>query len=311
MIYGLDKAKRPILDAKSVIVCEGQFDTIACHLSGIENAVAPQGTALTADHARILKRYAEEVVLCFDSDTAGQQAALRSLDDLLASGLAIQWPSFRSPRPRQFHPGKRRGVISQTDRRRPGFFDQLPLCQIHDADSDRNQHCEGHARGGAEDEQPGADRHLRACHRLGVAADAVRTEFAKRKRTFQRVEPELEEEIPIPEDELPLPKPSPVEFWLLKLALFGEIVEWLESHLELQWVGHHGVQEIYSNTRTCPCRRLPEFARRAAVGAVPKTGDRGCGRWRNIPNPDRQLKDIVLRLRNQFIEARLARSSAT
>ena len=56
-------------------------------------------------------------------------------------------------------------------------------------------------------------------HRLGGAADAVRTEFAKRKRTFQRVEPELaEEEIPIPEDELPLPKPSPVEFWLLKLA---------------------------------------------------------------------------------------------
>ena len=90
VIYGLDKAKRPILNAKSVIVCEGQLDIIACHLADIENTVAPQGTALTADHARILKRYAEEVVLCFDSDTAGQQAALRSLDDLLASGLAIR-----------------------------------------------------------------------------------------------------------------------------------------------------------------------------------------------------------------------------
>ena len=90
VIYGLHKAKRPILNAKSVIVCEGQLDIIACHLAEIENTVAPQGTALTADHARILKRYAEEVVLCFDSDTAGQQAALRSLDDLLASGLAIR-----------------------------------------------------------------------------------------------------------------------------------------------------------------------------------------------------------------------------
>ena len=49
-------------------------------MAGVQNVVAPQGTAFTADHARILKRYVEEVVLCFDSDEAGQNAAVRSLD---------------------------------------------------------------------------------------------------------------------------------------------------------------------------------------------------------------------------------------
>src|ERR1043165_7384058 len=90
VIFGLDKSKRALLDAGGAIVCEGQLDLIACFMAGVQNIVAPQGTAFTADHARILKRYVEEVVLCFDSDEAGQNAAVRSLDSLLASGLAVR-----------------------------------------------------------------------------------------------------------------------------------------------------------------------------------------------------------------------------
>ena len=89
-IYGLDKAKRAILKTKSAIICEGQLDLIACHMAGIENVVAPQGTALTLQHATLLKRYAEEIVLCFDADEAGQNAAIRSMDDLIASGLNLR-----------------------------------------------------------------------------------------------------------------------------------------------------------------------------------------------------------------------------
>jgi len=48
-------------------------------MGGVQNIVAPQGTAFTDQHARILKRYADEAVLCFDSDEAGQKAAVRSL----------------------------------------------------------------------------------------------------------------------------------------------------------------------------------------------------------------------------------------
>lgn len=94
VLYGLHHAKRAILDERFVIIAEGQIDTISCHEAGLTNTVAPQGTALTEQHARILKRYADEVVLMFDSDEAGQQATQRSAESLLAAGLVIRVASL-------------------------------------------------------------------------------------------------------------------------------------------------------------------------------------------------------------------------
>src|SRR5262249_21863491 len=56
VFYGLDKSKRALLDAQFAVVCEGQLDLIACYMAGVQNVVAPQGTAFTPDHARILNR---------------------------------------------------------------------------------------------------------------------------------------------------------------------------------------------------------------------------------------------------------------
>ena len=89
VLYALDKAKRNILDAKTAILCEGQIDVIRCHTAGINTAVAAQGTALTDDHARLLKRYADSVVIVLDSDKAGQDASLRSAEVLLGAGLSV------------------------------------------------------------------------------------------------------------------------------------------------------------------------------------------------------------------------------
>ena len=86
VFFGLDKSKRAILDAGAAIICEGQLDLIACFMGGVQNIVAPQGTAFTDQHAGILKRYANEVILCFDSDNAGQKATVRALDHLLPVG---------------------------------------------------------------------------------------------------------------------------------------------------------------------------------------------------------------------------------
>jgi DNA primase len=88
ILFALDKAKRAIIEEQTAIVCEGQVDTISCHEAGVANVVAPQGTALTEQHARILKRYAEEVVLIFDADTAGQNAVVRSAEPLWEAGMA-------------------------------------------------------------------------------------------------------------------------------------------------------------------------------------------------------------------------------
>jgi len=90
VLFALDKAKRAIIEEKFAVICEGQIDTISCHEAGITNVVAPQGTALTEQHARILKRYAEEVVLMFDADEAGQNAIVRSAEPLWEAGMAMR-----------------------------------------------------------------------------------------------------------------------------------------------------------------------------------------------------------------------------
>ena len=89
-LYGLDKARRPLADAGVAIVCEGQLDLIRVFESGLQNVVAPQGTAFTPAQARLLKRYADTAVLCFDSDRAGRTAVERSLPILLAAGFGVR-----------------------------------------------------------------------------------------------------------------------------------------------------------------------------------------------------------------------------
>ena len=90
VLFGLDKSKRALIEANFAVVCEGQLDLISLFEAGITNVVAPQGTAFTENQARILKRYVDEVVLCFDSDTAGTKAAERSLDALLENDLIVR-----------------------------------------------------------------------------------------------------------------------------------------------------------------------------------------------------------------------------
>jgi DNA primase len=76
-LYGLNWAKAEIAASDEVVVCEGYTDVIGFHRVGIARAVATCGTALTEDHVRLLKRYANRVVLAFDADAAGQGAAER------------------------------------------------------------------------------------------------------------------------------------------------------------------------------------------------------------------------------------------
>lgn len=90
VLFGLHKSKRALIEANCAIVCEGQLDLISLFEAGITNVVAPQGTAFTENQARILKRFVNEVVLCFDSDAAGTKAAERSLDALLENDFIVR-----------------------------------------------------------------------------------------------------------------------------------------------------------------------------------------------------------------------------
>jgi len=76
-LYGLNWAKADVVKADQIVVCEGYTDVIGFHRVGFTRAVATCGTALTEDHVRLMKRFANNVILAFDADAAGQGAAER------------------------------------------------------------------------------------------------------------------------------------------------------------------------------------------------------------------------------------------
>jgi DNA primase len=80
LLYGLDRARKPIRTADQAVIVEGYLDVIALHQAGFENVVSPMGTALTEDQLRLLKKFSRRIVLALDPDTAGQKAVLRGLE---------------------------------------------------------------------------------------------------------------------------------------------------------------------------------------------------------------------------------------
>lgn len=89
-LYGLQQARNAINKTKTVVVVEGYTDVIMAHQFGVENVVASLGTSFTDGHARLLKRYAKSIILVFDSDTAGAEAANRALEVCLGQRIDIK-----------------------------------------------------------------------------------------------------------------------------------------------------------------------------------------------------------------------------
>jgi DNA primase len=243
VFFGLDKSKRTVLEAGHVIVCEGQLDLIACFMAGVQNVVAPQGTAFTADHARILKRYVEEVVLCFDSDEAGQNAAVRSLDSLLASGLAVRVAVVPAPHdPDSFIKASGGAAFKQLIERAEGFFDYYlgRLCATSEVRTDKGRSAV--LRGMAEAVHKTGNGVLidkyaqKTALRLGVTPDAVRTEFKKVRPAKSTASPE---DTLTEQPKTNTARPARVEFGLLQLLFQHEdFAQWVADHLEPDWIPH-------------------------------------------------------------------------
>lgn len=87
-LYGLPQARDAIRREGAVLIVEGYMDLLRLAQSGVEHVVASSGTAFTPDHARMLSRYAERVVVVYDGDSAGVSASLRGVDIMLSEGLS-------------------------------------------------------------------------------------------------------------------------------------------------------------------------------------------------------------------------------
>lgn len=89
VLYCLDKAKDAGRKQGYFIIVEGYLDALACHQYGVKNAIATLGTALTEGHMRLMKRFAQKIVLIFDPDPAGVKATMRGLDLFVSSNVKV------------------------------------------------------------------------------------------------------------------------------------------------------------------------------------------------------------------------------
>ncbi len=318
IFFGLDKSKRAILDAGFAIICEGQLDLIACFTNGVQNIVAPQGTAFTESHARIIKRYANEVVLCFDSDNAGQNAIVRSLDHLLASGLAVRVAVVPSPHdPDSFIKANGGGAFNDIIKNAAGFFDYYlnRLCATNEINSDKGRlvilksMAEAvHKTGNSVLVDTYAQK---TALRLGVAVESVRAEFSKFKvqgSEFRVQEPDADETLnPEPER---LNPPSPLELHLLKLLLLhDELVVTAVPNLDVNWILHPHIRQIvdlrFAAHEHETWHNLAEFLDSCESAEQRNFITEAVTEDRKIPNPETQLADMALKLRNQFLDRQI------
>jgi DNA primase len=311
VFFGLDKSKRALLESQTAIVCEGQLDLIACFMNGVQNVVAPQGTAFTGEHARILKRYVEEVVLCFDSDSAGQNATVRSLDHLLASDLAVRVAVIPSPDdPDSFIKNRGGTEFKKLIDTAEGFFDYYlgRLCTQNDINSDKGRLAVLRAMAEAVQKTGNIvliDKYAqKTALRLGVAPEAVRLEFKKSARAaFKRSD--SQEEGQGPEEDQP-PRPSQQESWLIKILLIHEdLLDWAAAHLDPVWIEHKVAKQIVIDR--LQAHRDGTWGSLAGFLALEANPDAKVlvteltTEERPLPNPGQQLHDVALKLRNQFI----------
>jgi DNA primase len=249
ILFGLDRSKRALLEKKMAVVCEGQIDWIRCFESGIPNVVAPQGTAFTDDQAKILKRYVEEVVLCFDADPAGQTATWRNAEALIASGLTVRAATLpNGDDPDSFILKNGGPAFQELLEKAMDIFEHKAFVLAHSLDMrrPRSHHqvvLEISPLLGLVDSEPQRQRIIHnICDILKMDPGSFSTEFRKQRSKLRSKSGSFTENTP------PSPTPSDLEQseilgfgdYLLRLVLTEETAaQMLRGHLQEEWFKHY------------------------------------------------------------------------
>jgi DNA primase len=196
-----------------------------------------------------------------------------------------------------------------------GFFDYYlnRLCATNDAATDKGR--QAILRGMAEAVHKTGNSVLidafaqKTALRLGVSADAVRTEFKKLSRAKPAAANEPDELAP--EELAELPRPSAHEFWLLKLIFLNEdLMESCAANVAPEWLQHPVAQQIFSKRieshRAGAWTSLAAFLDACETPEMQSLVTEAATENRPLPNPQQQFTDVALRLRNQFIDRQLA-----
>jgi DNA primase len=311
VFYGLDKSRRAIQEARQAVICEGQLDLIACYMAGVRHVVAPQGTAFTGEHARILKRYVEEVVLCFDADTAGQNAAERVADGLLPLGMAVRVAVLPAPHdPDSLVREQGPEALQRVVREAPDYFDFLldRLCQQYSPGTDKGRleitRRMATALHKARNEVLLETYAQKTALRFGLNPSVFIQQF--RATPVAAMEGLMVEEAPAP----PAEQPPDVEMRLLQLVMCHDDAApaWLAA-MDLAWITSEPVRRLLAMRRlaaenqtwqgvaalmtTLEEERLRNLLSAALLDERPMT------------RPEVEVRDALQQLRNQYLSQQI------
>ncbi len=308
VLFAFDKARRPILDSRTALICEGQIDVIRCHAAGIKTAVAALGTALTEDHARLLKRYADSVTLVMDADTAGQNSAIRSSEVFIAGGLAVHvatLPPGEDPDSLVLKEGAA-GLQKAIDRATSALDFHIDVLTSRENTRTeegimRVSHAllESIARAPSAVQQDQLIR--RAAGRLGIAEQSLRDDFARVARTAT---PRQTTAV------TPPPKKSerpPEEVELIRiLAHHPECVNLVRDYLPLAEVSDPVCRTIIHRTlegeeNLTALATTESEACGQLIAAILAAGSRVAA---DEGAPEAAIKDLILRIRRRTLEQR-------
>jgi len=255
--------------------------------------------------------------LCFDSDEAGQNAAVRSLDHLLASGLAVRVAIVPAPHdPDSFIKANGGEAFRKLVESAEGFFDYYlnRLCEQNDTVTDKGRLAILRAMAEAVHKTGNVvlvDTYAqKTALRLGVSPEAVRAEFKKVPATQTTSGADQDESFESGVS-TETSRPSNHEFHLLKLLLLHENpVAWAALHLDTNWILHPVARQIVEQRLAAQTaeswKSLAVFLDSCGSAEMRSLVTEAAAEDRKIPNADQQLADVALKLRNQFLDRQIA-----
>ncbi len=217
VLFGLYQARQAMRQSGEVLVVEGYFDQLALYRAGFPQVVATCGTALTTEHARLLKRYVQRVILLFDQDAAGKQATFKAMTVLQEEGVpaaVIELPAGDDPD--SFLQGQGGEAFRQRLEKARSVMDLF----IDDTLSEAGEGIEQKARAAerivaqiaglsSELEQ---DLYLKElARRSGIDLERLKQLSKKVADRGQRARPKHDRIASVPPDSYPLPEPPPEE----------------------------------------------------------------------------------------------------
>jgi len=265
VLFGFDRARRAMAEAGRAIVCEGQLDVLRAQAAGFLETVAPLGTGFTEDHAKLIGRFAKEIVICLDADAAGDRAAGRLGGVLLEEGQSwgglakaelgvkvVRLPAgddpdslIRKGGPEAFR-AKLEAAVDFLD-----FFVDWQTQQEGTTPSGRRRVVEAVAGllGRVESAVSRAGLVAKAASRLGLGENLVMEEVEKARGNAAKIAARSESR----EETQVLAKPLNVhpvmrELFLLVLGQPGKFPE-MERRVDELWLKNLGGEELYLKIR--------------------------------------------------------------